>query len=169
MILALSVIGVISLILFVVLLLGDGSGNAADLPDDEVIAQGLQIYTINCAACHGVNLEGQADWQQKNPDGSLSNYYEGNWRDIFQNWEALAYSYPGFLSGMISKFLNASSVDGYNPYRITRDGIEWEVQEKDDPWSYIGYWGDHQIIYLLSRQSSQKAKERSLFSEAHPF
>jgi mono/diheme cytochrome c family protein len=71
MILALSVIGVISLILFVVLLLGDGSGNAADLPDDEVIAQGLQIYTINCAACHGVNLEGQADWQQKNPDGSL--------------------------------------------------------------------------------------------------
>ena len=21
--------------------------------------------------------------------------------------------------------------------------------EPDDPWSYIGYWGDHQIIYLL--------------------
>ena len=50
---------------------------------------------------------------------------------------------------MISRFLNASTVDGYNPYRITRDGIEWEVQDPDDPWSYIGYWGDHQIIYLL--------------------
>jgi hypothetical protein len=21
--------------------------------------------------------------------------------------------------------------------------------EPDDPWSYIGYWGDHQVIYLL--------------------
>ena len=21
--------------------------------------------------------------------------------------------------------------------------------EEDNPWSYIGYWGDHQIIYLL--------------------
>ena len=27
--------------------------------------------------------------------------YEGNWRDIFQNWEALAYSYPEFVESMI--------------------------------------------------------------------
>ena len=50
---------------------------------------------------------------------------------------------------MIAKFVNASSADGYNPYRITRDGIDWEVPEPDNPWSNIGYWGDHQIIYLL--------------------
>ena len=30
---------------------------------------------------------------------------------------------------MIAKFLNASTADGYNPYRMTRDGIEWEVPE----------------------------------------
>ncbi|MEM1214782.1 MAG: hypothetical protein AAGJ82_03810 [Bacteroidota bacterium] len=76
-------------------------------------------------------------------------YYQGNWRDIFQNWEALAMSYPHFLESIIAKFVNASTADGYNPYRITRDGIDWEVIEPDDPWSYIGYWGDHQIIYLL--------------------
>jgi hypothetical protein len=75
--------------------------------------------------------------------------YEGNWRDIFQNWEALALSYPEFVEGIIAKFVNASTADGYNPYRITKQGIDWEVEEKDDPWSYIGYWGDHQIIYLL--------------------
>ena len=75
--------------------------------------------------------------------------YEGNWRDIFQNWEALAHSYPEFIEGMISKFLNATTFDGYNPYRITKNGIDWERIEPDDPWSYIGYWGDHQIIYLL--------------------
>ena len=75
--------------------------------------------------------------------------YEGNWRDIFQNWEALAFSFPAFVGSMITRFVNASTMDGYNPYRITQDGIDWEVEDPDDPWSYIGYWGDHQIVYLL--------------------
>ncbi|MEN8817263.1 MAG: hypothetical protein ABF274_10415 [Nonlabens sp.] len=82
-------------------------------------------------------------------DGSKILDYEGNWRDIFQNWEALAHSYPEFIDGMIHKFLNATTFDGYNPYRVTKGGFDWEVIEEDDPWSYIGYWGDHQIIYLL--------------------
>ncbi len=82
-------------------------------------------------------------------DGSKILDYQGNWRDIFQNWEALAWSYPGFIEGMIFKFLNASTFDGYNPYRVTKSGFDWETIEPDNPWSYIGYWGDHQIIYLL--------------------
>ena len=82
-------------------------------------------------------------------DGSKILDYEGNWRDIFQNWEALAYSYPEYIDSMIHKFLNATTFDGYNPYRVTKDGFDWETIEPNDPWSYIGYWGDHQIIYLL--------------------
>ena len=82
-------------------------------------------------------------------DGSKILDYEGNWRDIFQNWEALAHSYPEFIEGMIHKFLNATTFDGYNPYRVTKGGFDWETIEPDNPWSYIGYWGDHQIIYLL--------------------
>jgi len=74
--------------------------------------------------------------------------HEGNWRDIFQNWEALCASYPGFVDGAIAKFLNASTADGYNPYRISHTGIDWEVPDHEDPWSSIGYWGDHQVIYL---------------------
>lgn len=85
---------------------------------------------------------------QNETDGSEILDYEGNWRDIFQNWEALANSYPEFVTNMIIKFLNASTFDGYNPYRITKDGFDWETIEPDNPWSYIGYWGDHQIIYL---------------------
>ena len=75
--------------------------------------------------------------------------YQGNWRDIFQNWEALSYSYPLFTNHIIAKFLNATTADGYNPYRISNEGIDYEVIEPDNPWSNIGYWGDHQIIYLL--------------------
>jgi len=75
--------------------------------------------------------------------------YQGNWRDIFQNWEALALSFPGYVESMIFKFVDASTADGYNPYHVTRDGFDWEVPDPQDPWAYIGYWGDHQVIYLL--------------------
>ncbi|MFC1569156.1 hypothetical protein ACFL4L_02870 [bacterium] len=85
----------------------------------------------------------------KNEQGEKVLNYQGNWRDIFQNWEALAISFPSFIESMIVKFVNASTADGYNPYRVTRDGFDWEVLDPSDTWSYIGYWGDHQIIYLL--------------------
>jgi hypothetical protein len=85
----------------------------------------------------------------KEPDGSPRFYYQGNWRDIFQNWEALLQSYPDYFEAAICRFLNSSSADGYNPYRVTKDGFEWEIPEPGDPWANIGYWGDHQIIYLL--------------------
>ena len=75
--------------------------------------------------------------------------FQGNWRDIFQNWEALSWSFPNYNLAFIRKFLNASTADGYNPYRITNNGIEWEEPDDSDPWASIGYWGDHQIIYLL--------------------
>lgn len=101
--------------------------------------------------------------------------YQGNWRDIFQNWEALSLSYPAYINGIIAKFLNATTADGYNPYKVTSEGIDWEVIVPEDPWSNIGYWGDHQIIYLLklmelSRKYYPKALDsylnREMFSYA---
>ena len=96
-------------------------------------------------------------------DGSPRLDYQGNWRDIFQNWEPLALSFPAYTQGMIAKFLNATTADGYNPYRITRDGVEWEVPEPDNPWANIGYWSDHQIIYL------QKLLEISIQADPDAF
>ncbi len=90
-------------------------------------------FTIDVKDAHGKKILG----------------YEGNWRDIFQNWEALALSYPGYIESMIFKFLNASTADGYNPMRITREGFDWELINPHDAWSFIGYWGDHQVVYLL--------------------
>ncbi|MCA9970053.1 MAG: hypothetical protein KC425_07555, partial [Anaerolineales bacterium] len=84
----------------------------------------------------------------KHADGTPRLDYQGNWRDIFQNWEPLALAFPGYVTGMIARFLNATTADGYNPYRVTRAGIEWEEPEPDNPWANIGYWNDHQIIYL---------------------
>jgi hypothetical protein len=101
--------------------------------------------------------------------------FQGNWRDIFQNWEALSVPYPDFVESIIVKFVNASTADGYNPYRITQDGIDWEVPEPEHPWAALGYWGDHQVIYLtklieLSRshhpERLRALLERELFTYA---
>ena len=119
--------------------------------DDQLTRLALEYLPITFGRRHG---DPSRPWNEfaihlkdENANALLS--YQGNWRDIFQNWEALAFSYPDFVESMIAKFVNASTIDGYNPYRITKEGIDWEIEEPDNPWSYIGYWGDHQIIYLL--------------------
>lgn len=35
------------------------------------IATGRQVYAAQCAVCHGVNLEGQPDWQRRLPSGQM--------------------------------------------------------------------------------------------------
>ncbi len=124
---------------------------AGSCQDEDLFRLSLEYLPLSFSRRHG---DPSRPWnffdiRVKKTDGSPSLNYQGNWRDIFQNWEALAFSFPAFLPGMISRFLNASTADGYNPYRITRQGFDWEVPEPDNPWAGIGYWGDHQVIYLL--------------------
>jgi len=123
---------------------------------------GLEYLPLTFSRRHG---DPSRPWnlfsiETKDGHGNRVLNYQGNWRDIFQNWEALALSYPEFVEGMIAKFANASTMDGYNPYRVTRDGFDWEVIDPHDDWSYVGYWGDHQVIYL--------AKLLEISSRYHP-
>jgi len=39
--------------------------------DKVIVAQGKKLFATTCAACHGVNLEGEENWQDPNPDGTL--------------------------------------------------------------------------------------------------
>jgi hypothetical protein len=131
---------------------------AAGRGDDQLARLAGEYLPIYFSRRHG---DPSRPWNRfeihtKDADGRPLFAYAGNWRDIFQNWESLAYSYPVCFEPMISIFLNASTADGYNPYRITRAGIDWEVFDAADPWSHIGYWGDHQIIYLLRLLEGQE-------------
>jgi hypothetical protein len=123
----------------------DGSGDA----DLQRLA--LEYLPLTFSRRHG---DPSRPWNRfsidiRNEDGSDKLHFQGNWRDIFQNWEALSLSYPEFIDSFIAKFVNATTADGYNPYRITRDGFDWEVLEPENSWSNIGYWGDHQVNYLV--------------------
>lgn len=39
--------------------------------DAATVALGAQVYTRHCAACHGAQLQGQADWRQRDAQGRL--------------------------------------------------------------------------------------------------
>ncbi|MFN3261212.1 MAG: c-type cytochrome [Pikeienuella sp.] len=35
------------------------------------VTRGASLYAEHCASCHGAGLEGEAEWRNPNPDGSL--------------------------------------------------------------------------------------------------
>lgn len=147
--------------------LQDFSSAIASINDQQLERLAAEYLPITFGRRHG---DPSRPWNQfeiklKDDAGHRLLSYQGNWRDIFQNWEALTFSYPGFIECVIAKFVNASTIDGYNPYRITKGGIDWEVEEPDDPWSYIGYWGDHQIIYLLKMLELSKQFHPELLAQ----
>jgi hypothetical protein len=124
---------------------------ARALDDPEFLRLVLEYLPISFSRRHG---DPSRPWNQfsinvTNRDGSKVLDYQGNWRDIFQNWEALCLSFPEYLESIIGKFVNTTTADGYNPYRVTKDGYDWEAPSPDEPWAHFGYWGDHQLIYLL--------------------
>lgn len=41
-------------------------------PDDPtLVEEGRALYAVNCAACHGANLQGQPNWRTRRADGRL--------------------------------------------------------------------------------------------------
>jgi mono/diheme cytochrome c family protein len=53
------------------LMRADPKNGRADWADAPQVAQGRAIYAVQCAACHGANLEGQPNWRQRQPNGRL--------------------------------------------------------------------------------------------------
>ena len=49
----------------------DGVLTRLDAEDLKVVAAGELVYQSQCAACHGVQLEGQASWRQRDDAGML--------------------------------------------------------------------------------------------------
>jgi len=130
---------------------GDLLSRIAETGDPDLERLGHEYLPITFSRRHG---DPSRPWNRfsiriRDAQGRRLLAHEGNWRDIFQNWEALCLGYPEYLESIVAKFVNASTTDGYNPYRLSHAGLEWETIDHEDPWSSIGYWGDHQTIYLL--------------------
>tara|TARA_B110000908_G_C10018826_1_gene341993 strand:- start:105 stop:530 length:426 start_codon:yes stop_codon:yes gene_type:complete len=57
--------------LALVLMICASAANADHELEGRDIAAGAMFYSANCAACHGVNLEGQPDWRSAGEDSVL--------------------------------------------------------------------------------------------------
>jgi len=51
--------------------LQEGVLNGPDPDNAQLVKRGKQLYQENCADCHGVNLEGEANWRVRKEDGTL--------------------------------------------------------------------------------------------------
>ena len=71
----LSVVGIIALlglVYYVASPVEQATASVKLKPNEPaVVALGEQVYAQNCASCHGVALEGQANWQKRDADGYL--------------------------------------------------------------------------------------------------
>ncbi|MBI2584800.1 MAG: cytochrome c [Rhodospirillales bacterium] len=82
----------------------------ADPDDGRQVALGEQLYRAHCASCHGVNLEGQADWRTRNADGTLKPPPHDETGHTWHHPDRLLFDYtkqgggptapPGFTSAM---------------------------------------------------------------------
>lgn len=69
-ILGLAGIAVLALVI-VSLLTALLDGGVVTSGDPRQVARGERIYGQHCASCHGLRLEGQADWRSRKADGRL--------------------------------------------------------------------------------------------------
>ena len=74
--------------------------------DDDVRRIALEYLPLTYSRRHG---DPTRPWNSFSidffgADGNESLCYEGNWRDIFQNWEALSWSFPNFSRSMVFDF-----------------------------------------------------------------
>ena len=49
----------------------EGTVDGADATDAQLVAVGEILYQQHCASCHGAELEGQANWKQRDENGYL--------------------------------------------------------------------------------------------------
>ncbi|WP_342586310.1 MULTISPECIES: c-type cytochrome [unclassified Leisingera] len=77
-------------------LVGVGSTQAQVQPANADLSRGEELYGEHCASCHGVNLEGQEDWQSPDGDGVLRAPPHDRTGHTWHHDDALLFSYTKF-------------------------------------------------------------------------
>ncbi|WP_455221161.1 c-type cytochrome [Kaarinaea lacus] len=64
-----TIVVVSALVLTLLVLIQHSSNDASD--NQKLIEKGRTVYASHCASCHGIDLEGQPDWKNRNERGRL--------------------------------------------------------------------------------------------------
>ena len=64
-------IGLLALIILATVSLRSQAAPSADPANSTVVALGQRVYQEQCASCHGENLEGEENWQDRDSSGLI--------------------------------------------------------------------------------------------------
>lgn len=96
--------------------------------DAELIARGEAIYGQSCASCHGLNLEGQANWRRRNEDGTLPAPPHDSSGHTWHHSDEVLFN--------LTKWGTAAVVGG--DYKSNMPGFS-SVLEDDEIWAVLQY------------------------------
>lgn len=116
--------------------------------DDRNLVAGQSLYSDNCAACHGINLEGQPNWQSPNADGVLPAPPHDGTGHTWHHDDKLLFEYTKF--GGAAAF-EVRGVSGFN------SGMPafYETLTDDEIWDILAYirstWSDRERAVQAGR------------------
>ena len=116
--------------------------------DHRDINAGRSLYADNCASCHGVNLEGQPNWQSPNADGVLPAPPHDRTGHTWHHDDELLFEYTK-LGGQTA--LEVRGVTGFTS-GMSAFG---ETLTDDEIWNILAYirstWSDRERDVQVSR------------------
>ena len=124
--------------------------DTANSDDTKVLALGQELYGRECAACHGAQLEGQADWRERLPSGRLPAPPHDESGHTWHHPDAL-------LFGMTKQGVEAFAPEGYKSDMPAFA----ETLSDDEIWAILAYikssWPEK--IRQMQALRSQQYKE----------
>jgi mono/diheme cytochrome c family protein len=120
---------------------------ATGAPDPAQLALGRTLYDASCAACHGADLEGQANWRQRDAEGLLPAPPHD---ETGHTWH-----HPDWQLFEITKRGTAAIVG--SDYKTTM-GPFGEVLSDDEIWAVLAYIKSRWPANIRARQAEATAR-----------
>ncbi len=97
----------------------------ADPTDQELVAVGQTVYRERCASCHGANLEGEANWRSRKPDGTLPAPPHDQTGHTWHHPDRMLFDYTKLGGAGMGLAGFKSAMPGFQ--EILKDGEIWAV------------------------------------------
>jgi len=126
--------------------------NSGNRESADSISRGQVFYAKNCASCHGINLEGQPDWQTADEFGIFPAPPHDASGHTWHHGDGLLYDYTKFGGA------EAMAARGLADFQSGMPAFESILSDSeiDDVWNYIkSTWSDTEREVQAERNATE--------------